>query len=195
MHSNETITASVNVKNTGNVAGIETVQLYLRDLTGSVVRPVLELRDFQRISLHPGECKTVTFIITEAMPRFYTRDMTFQSEPGDFEVHIGPNSSELLTVADTKHAVGLTSTDGIELLIHVGLDTVSMNGRGFQVYVKEGDTVRCGQKLLSFSKSAIKSAVFLDTTAVLVVNSSNYQSVEVCKKGSVKRFEKLMIAE
>lgn len=96
MHSNETITVSVNVRNTGNVAGIETVQLYLRDLTGSVVRPVLELRDFQRISLQPGECKTVTFIIKEAMLRFYTKDMTFQSEPGDFEVHIGPNSSELL---------------------------------------------------------------------------------------------------
>ena len=111
------------------------------------------------------------------------------------ETITAPFDGTVSTVADTKHAVGLTSTDGIELLIHVGLDTVSMNGRGFQVYVKEGDTVRCGQKLLSFSKSAIKSAGFLDTTAVLVVNSSDYQSVEVCKKGSIKRLEKLMIAE
>lgn len=92
----EKILASVEVKNTGSVAGTETVQLYIRDLVGSVVRPVLELKGFQRIPLEPGECQTVTFGITEEMLRFYTRDMTFSSEPGKFELYIGPNSRELL---------------------------------------------------------------------------------------------------
>lgn len=90
------ILASVEVQNTGTVAGTETVQLYIRDLVGSVVRPVLELKGFERIDLQPGECRTVTFRITEEMLRFYTKDMAFRSEPGEFELYIGPNSKELL---------------------------------------------------------------------------------------------------
>ena len=90
------MTASVKVTNTGDRAGLETVQLYIRDLVGSVVRPVLELKGFRQISLDPGETKTVSFEITEEMLRFYTKDMTFASEPGDFEIYIGPNSRDLL---------------------------------------------------------------------------------------------------
>lgn len=90
------MTASVKVTNTGDIAGLETVQLYIRDLVGSVVRPVLELKGFRQISLDPGETKTVSFEITEEMLRFYTKDMTFASEPGDFEIYIGPNSRDLL---------------------------------------------------------------------------------------------------
>lgn len=90
------ITASVKVTNTGDRAGLETVQLYLRDLVGSVVRPVLELKGFRQISLEPGETKTVSFEITEDMLRFYTKDMSYASEPGDFEIYVGPNSRDLL---------------------------------------------------------------------------------------------------
>lgn len=92
----DTIQVSVKVTNTSDVAGTETVQLYLRDLVGSVVRPVLELKDFQQIHLDPQETKTVTFTITEELLRYYTKDYTYQSEPGDFKVFVGPNSSEFL---------------------------------------------------------------------------------------------------
>lgn len=91
----ETITASITVKNTGAVPGIETVQLYLRDLVGSVVRPIKELKDWQKVSLAPGESKTVAFTITEKMLRFYNKDITYKSEPGAFKIFIGPNSADL----------------------------------------------------------------------------------------------------
>ena len=86
------ITASVTVKNTGKRPGSETVQLYLRDAAGSVVRPVRELKGFTKVRLQPGECREVAFTITEEMLRFTRLDMRFASEPGDFEVFIGHDS-------------------------------------------------------------------------------------------------------
>lgn len=89
------ITVSVTVKNSGNYIGKETVQLYLRDLVGSVVRPVKELKAFQQIVLIPGESQTVVFEITEEMLRFHRADMKYASEPGEFHVMIGRNSEDL----------------------------------------------------------------------------------------------------
>jgi beta-glucosidase len=92
------LTVSCEVKNTGKVAGEEVVQLYLRDLVGSVTRPVKELKGFRKISLAPGEAKTVSFKLTINDLSFYKRDMTFGTEPGKFHVFIGGNSR------DTKQA-------------------------------------------------------------------------------------------
>ena len=83
--------ASVRITNTGERPGTETTQLYLRDLVGSVVRPVRELKGFHRVTLQPGESATVTFTITEDMLRFHDVHMNLVSEPGDFEVFIGPD--------------------------------------------------------------------------------------------------------
>ena len=80
------------VQNTGNRAGTEVVQLYIRDVAGSVARPVRELKGFQRIILQPGESREVTFEITEKMLRFYNIDMEYVAEPGRFEIYIGGNS-------------------------------------------------------------------------------------------------------
>lgn len=85
------IHASVTVSNTGSREGTETVQLYLRDLVGSVARPVRELKGFQRVTLQPGESADVTFTITEEMLRFWNIDMRFTSEPGEFDLFIGPD--------------------------------------------------------------------------------------------------------
>ena len=93
--ANDSIQVSVTVTNTSDVSGTETVQLYIRDLVGSVVRPVLELKDYRQIALAARETKTVTFTITEEMLRFYTKDYTFTSEPGNFKVFVGPNSVDL----------------------------------------------------------------------------------------------------
>jgi beta-glucosidase len=88
-----TITAFINVTNTGNREGIETVQLYLRDMIGSLVRPVQELKGFQQVSLKPGETKTISFTIDEKMLRFYNEQLNYISEPGDFKVMIGGSSN------------------------------------------------------------------------------------------------------
>ena len=78
--------------NTGSVEGTETVQLYLQDVVGSVVRPVKMLRGVQKVSLKPGESKEVTFEIKEEMLRFYTIDMEYVSEPGECRVYMGTDS-------------------------------------------------------------------------------------------------------
>lgn len=93
MRPGDTLTASVTVTNAGKLAGEEVVQLYIRDLVGSVTRPVKQLKGFEKISLAPGESREVTFEITNDMLSFYRQDMSFGSEPGDFLVFIGGSSA------------------------------------------------------------------------------------------------------
>jgi beta-glucosidase len=85
--------ASVEVTNTGRRAGIELVQLYIRDLVGSLTRPVRELKGFQRLTLQPGETRRVSFSITEEMLAFTRFDGTRGIEPGRFRVWIAPDSA------------------------------------------------------------------------------------------------------
>lgn len=90
--ADDRLTASVTVTNKGNMAVKEAVQLYIRDIKGSVVRPVRELKGIQKITLEPNERKTVSFEITEDMLRFYDADMNFVSEAGAFTLWIGHDS-------------------------------------------------------------------------------------------------------
>jgi beta-glucosidase len=99
MSSSGKITATVTIKNTGSYEGKEVVQLYIRDLVGSITRPVKELKGFQKISLKPGESKTISFIITVNDLKFYNSDLKFVAEPGDFKVFIGGNSRDVLEAA------------------------------------------------------------------------------------------------
>jgi len=89
---NEKLKVSVDVKNTGNYEGQEVVQLYIRDLVGSVTRPVKELKGFEKITLKKGESKTVSFEISSEDLKFYNIDMKNEAEAGDFEAFIGTNS-------------------------------------------------------------------------------------------------------
>lgn len=86
------ITASVRVENTGNCYGQTVVQLYIRDMVGSVTRPLKLLKGFEKIGLEPGESRTVRFEITPELLSFWRQDMTFGPEPGEFRVYIGENS-------------------------------------------------------------------------------------------------------
>jgi beta-glucosidase len=95
MKSNEAIEASVTITNTGKFAGEEVVQLYLQDKFGSVVRPIIELKDFQKIKLEVGESKTVKFVINNTKLSFYNSKLEFNSEPGDFELMIGSSSADI----------------------------------------------------------------------------------------------------
>lgn len=92
----EAIIASVEIKNTGAIEGKEVVQLYIQDLVGSSTRPVKELKGFEKISLKPGESKTVSFKITEEELKFYNTALKFVAEPGDFKVYIGANSRDVM---------------------------------------------------------------------------------------------------
>ncbi len=95
------LTATVTVKNTGSREGTETVQMYIRDLVGSVSRPVKELKGFERITLAPGESRDVTFTVTPEMLKFYNFNLDFVNEPGDFDLMVGPNSAEVSTARFT----------------------------------------------------------------------------------------------
>lgn len=86
---------SVTVKNAGDRDGEEVVQLYVRDMVGSVVRPVKELKGFQKISLKAGESKTVSFTLTQNDLKFYNNEVRLIAEPGDFKVFIGGNSQQV----------------------------------------------------------------------------------------------------
>jgi beta-glucosidase len=90
----DSTSVSVSVKNTGSRAGTETVQLYIRDLVSSVTRPVKELKGFQKVSLKPGESKTVTLDITPDSLSFYDINMDSVVEPGDFEIMVGNSSRD-----------------------------------------------------------------------------------------------------
>ncbi len=89
------ITATVTVTNTGNREGTEVVQLYIRDMVGSIARPVQELKGFERITLKPGESRNVTFTINADLLKFYDKDLNYVCEPGDFEVMVGTNSRDV----------------------------------------------------------------------------------------------------
>ena len=90
----ESARVSVDVTNTGPVAGDEVVQLYIRDVVSSVTRPVKELKGFQRITLAPGETKTVTFVVTPEHLAFYDVDMQLRVEPGEFKLMVGSSSRD-----------------------------------------------------------------------------------------------------
>ncbi|MEY8516227.1 sucrose-specific PTS transporter subunit IIBC [Lachnospiraceae bacterium 29-84] len=137
------------------------------------------------------------------IPRENIPDETFASgvlgdgvgiEPETGEV-VAPFDGEISSVTETHHAVGITGPGGMELLIHVGVDTVKMNGDGFTVLVSEGDKVRAGQKIMEFDISKIKAAGYSTTSAVLLTNSDDYQSCNVAKTGKSKQMEKIITVE
>ncbi|MBR1630043.1 MAG: PTS glucose transporter subunit IIA [Lachnospiraceae bacterium] len=94
------------------------------------------------------------------------------------ETVVAPFDGEIVSVVDSKHAVGIAGDNGIELLIHVGIDTVQMNGDGFDCFVGMGDKVKKGDKLVSFSKDKIAAAGYSDMVVVLVTNSFEYDEVK-----------------
>ena len=105
---------------------------------------------------------------------------------------VSPVNGTVSTIFDTKHAVGLTSDDGVEILIHIGLDTVKLNGEHFNTHVKPGDKVKAGDLLVEFDIEKIKEAGYPTITPVIVTNTDSYKDVEVIVKGAVKEKDKLV---
>lgn len=136
----------------------------------------------------------------KVIPREEIPDETFASgvlgdgvgiEPAAGEVR-APYDGEISSVTDTRHAIGIIGPKGMELLIHVGIDTVNMKGDGFELLVAEGDKVKKGQKLLTFDMDKIKKAGYSTTTAVLVTNSDDYEACQVEKTGDCDFLEKII---
>ena len=95
MKTNEVIDVSFTLTNTGKCVGEEVVQLYLQDPVASVVRPLKELKDFQKLMLKPGESKTIHFTIDKQKLSFYNSKLEWVAEPGDFNLMIGASSADI----------------------------------------------------------------------------------------------------
>ncbi|MBJ7540799.1 PTS glucose transporter subunit IIA [Streptococcus sp. SL1232] len=98
---------------------------------------------------------------------------------------VAPADAEVTLLFPTKHAIGLKTIDGAEILIHVGMDTVSLNGNGFDSYVSIGDKVKKGQTLLTFDVEKIKKAGLTTVTPIIITNTADYQSINLCKDNKV----------
>ena len=106
-----------------------------------------------------------------------------------------PFAGTVTQIADTGHALGLASEDGLELLIHVGVDTVEMQGKGFTPKVKEGDHIQPGQILLTFDKQAIAAAGHPDVVVVMLTNADDYGTVDCAPAGTVAPGARIIHAE
>lgn len=103
-----------------------------------------------------------------------------------------PFDGEVSMVFDTKHAIGLTSSDGLELLIHIGINTVELNGRYYDVLVSDGDKIKTGQPLVRFDMDGIEKAGYKLTTPVIITNSDEFSSIHTEKTGNAGIGEKLL---
>ena len=118
-------------------------------------------------------------------------------------VVIEPSTGELIAPVDgvvsvlfpTKHAVGIVSDNGVEMLMHIGMDTVNLEGNGFEAHVAQGDTVKAGDKLISFDMNVIQKAGYITETPVIITNQDKYHADELGQlPRSIKSGDSLMIA-
>lgn len=139
----------------------------------------------------------------QVKPLSQATDPVFSSGVMGQGVVIEPNHGELVSPVNgtvtvlfpTKHAVGIVSEEGVELLMHIGMDTVSLDGKGFEAHVTQGDKVVVGQQLISFDMEVIKEAGLVTETPVIITNQDDFQAdVEEDLPRDVKRGDVLMIA-
>ena len=112
-------------------------------------------------------------------------------EPSDGEL-VAPADGEISSTFETHHAVGMTTADGAELLMHIGIDTVKLGGKHFTYLVNEGDKVKKGQPLIRFELEAIKAEGYPVTTPLIVCNTDDYAAVEAKAGGTVKQGDALL---
>ena len=115
-------------------------------------------------------------------------------EPSQGEL-VSPVNGTVTVLFPTKHAIGIVSEEGVELLMHIGMDTVSLDGKGFEAHVAQGDKVVVGQQLISFDTNVIKEAGLITETPVIITNQDDFQAdVEGDLPRDIKRGDALMIA-
>ena len=103
-----------------------------------------------------------------------------------------PVDGQIAQLFRTKHAIGLISEEGTEVLIHIGIDTVKMDGKGFEAFVKQGQQVKAGDKLIEFDTELIKKEAKSIITPIVITNSGDYKNIELINDGQVKANDKLL---
>lgn len=143
-----------------------------------------------------GKKKAISFVapLTGTMVAISeVPDATFAEKMMGDGVAIKPTSGDIVSPCDgtvtaffhTKHAIGITNKDGVQILIHVGLDTVSLNGEGFEGFVTEGQTVKKGDRLLHVDLEKLKEAGLNSITPVIVLEHESYKKINCGKFGNV----------
>ena len=150
-----------------------------------------------------GSAEVVSPLAGQVKPLSQATDPVFSSGVMGQGVVIEPSQGELVSPVNgtvtvlfpTKHAVGIVSEEGVEMLMHIGMDTVSLDGKGFESHIKQGDKVVVGQQLISFDMDVIKEAGLVTETPVIITNQDDFQAdVEGNLPRDIKRGDALMIA-
>ena len=115
-------------------------------------------------------------------------------EPSEGRV-IAPADGIVTMLANSRHAVGITTDGGEEILVHIGINTVELGGEGFRAHVSEGDKVKRGQTLLTFDKSFIRSKGYNTLSPVLITNTEDYGNISVSAGGEVSALSPLLSVE
>ena len=165
----------------------------LKEASEGLVQPTVLAESAEVVSPLAGQVKP----LSQATDPVFSSGVMGQGvviEPSQGEL-VSPVNGTVTVLFPTKHAVGIVSEEGVEMLMHIGMDTVSLDGKGFVAHVEQGDKVVVGQQLISFNMDVIKEAGLVTETPVIITNQDDFQAdVEGDLPRDIKRGEVLMIA-
>lgn len=165
----------------------------LKEAAEGLVEPTVLAETAEVVSPLAGQVKP----LSQATDPVFSSGVMGQGvviEPSQGEL-VSPVNGTVTVLFPTKHAVGIVSEEGVEMLMHIGMDTVSLDGKGFEAHVAQGDKVTVGQKLISFDMDIIKKASLVTETPVIITNQDDFQAdVEGTLPREINRGEELMIA-
>lgn len=164
----------------------------LKEASEGLVEPTVLAETAEVVSPLAGQVKP----LSQATDPVFSSGVMGQGlviEPSQGEL-VSPVNGTVTVLFPTKHAVGIVSEEGVEMLMHIGMDTVSLDGKGFEAHVAQGDKVMVGQKLISFDMEVIKGAGLITETPVIITNQDDFQAdVEGNLPCDIKRGDVLMI--
>ena len=165
----------------------------LKEASEGLVQPTVLVESAEVVSPLAGQVKP----LSQATDPVFSSGVMGQGvviEPSQGEL-VSPVNGTVTVLFPTKHAVGIVSEEGVEMLMHIGMDTVSLDGKGFEAHVEQGDKVVVGQQLISFDMDVIKEAGLVTETPVIITNQDDFQAdVEGNLPRDIKRGDVLMIA-
>ena len=165
----------------------------LKEASEGLVQPTALAESAEVVSPLAGQVKP----LSQATDPVFSSGVMGQGvviEPSQGEL-VSPVNGTVTVLFPTKHAVGIVSEEGVEMLMHIGMDTVSLDGKGFEAHVEQGDKVVVGQQLISFDMDVIKEAGLVTETPVIITNQDDFQAdVEGDLPRDIKRGDVLMIA-
>ena len=164
----------------------------LKEASEGLVEPTVLAETAEVVSPLTGQVKS----LSQATDPVFSSGVMGQGvviEPSQGEL-VSPVNGTVTVLFPTKHAVGIVSEEGVEMLMHIGMDTVSLDGKGFEAHIEQGDKVVVGQKLITFDMEVIKGAGLITETPVIITNQDDFQAdVEGNLPRDIKRGDALMI--